>query len=321
MKLPSIYRDLESKIISCADSGTNIIILTTPDTGGTHLTELIVSNNSKKIKYIDSKDQDLSSYNLLNLNFYREPKAISVADSYFKKANNSQKIALVINNPAFIESEQFHKSFVAGHVYDTYYLGTRSNEDSYLMSEEIKKDLSDEEKEKIFKLSGGIARLIKFFSLNIEKADRTLDGLIQDKPLLIALKASIEIVQNSSNEDLIRLGYIDEGHLKSDVLKYYFKINPSKPKINILINQDLTFSEDNFNSDSRFTKIENEVLQKLLNQGIVKREEISDLKWGEGSYDKYSDQAINKTIERINKKLKKYRIISIPKLGYKIESR
>jgi hypothetical protein len=321
MKLPSIYQDLESKIISCADSGTNIIILTTPDTGGTHLTKLIAFNNSKSVKYIDSENQELSAYNLLNLNFYREPKAISVADSYFKKANNSQKIALVINNPTFIESEQFHKSFVAGHIYDTYYLGVRTKEDTNLMISELDPNLCSESMEKIYELSGGIARLIKFFSLNIEKVDWTLDELVQDKPLLIALKASVEIVQNLNNEDLIKMGYIDERGLKSEVLKYYLKIHPSKPKINILINQDLTFSEDNFNSDDRFTKIENGVLQKLLSLGVVKREEISDLKWGEGSYDKYSDQAINKTIERINKKLKKYRIISIPKLGYKIESR
>lgn len=317
-KMQQIYKDLEQKIVNCASIGTNIIILTTPDTGASHLSKLVVSNNPKIVKYIDKDHEELSNYNLLNLNFYSDPNAISIANKYFKTAKQSQKFALLINNPSFIDTNQFHKSFVAGHIYDTSYLGVRTKDDTYLMISELNPSLTKDLKEKIYELSGGIARLIKFFSLNTEKLSWTLDNLMADKPLLIALRASVEIIQNVKKEELQKFGYVENNKIVSVVLDHYFKLNPIILKADISINKDLTFSENGVKSDQKLTKIESDVLNLLIHDEVVKREQISDLKWGEGSYDKYSDQAINKTVERINKKIKFHKVVSVPKVGYKL---
>lgn len=317
-KMQQIYKDLEQKIVTCASSGTNIVILTTPDTGASHLSKLVASNNPEIVKYIYKDNEELFGFNLLNLNFYSDPNAISIANNYFKTAKQNQKFALLINNPSFIDTDVFHKSFVAGHIYDTYYLGVRTKNDTHLMTSELNQNLTPDLKEKVYELSGGIARLVKFFSLNTEKLNWTLDNLVCDKPLLIALRASVEIIKDVRKEELQKLGYVENNKIVSAILDHYFKLNPINLKADVNVNKDLSFSENGLKSIQKLTKIEGDVLNLLITDEVVKREQISDLKWGEGSYDKYSDQAINKTIERINKKIKAHKVISVPKVGYKL---
>ena len=89
----------------------------------------------------------------------------------------------------------------------------------------------------------------------------------------------------------------------------------------IVINKDLTFIEEGEARETPLIKAERDILEHLLSEGVVTREKVADFKWGDGSYDNFSDQAINKTIQRLNKKLIKHRITAIPKVGYKLETK
>jgi DNA-binding response OmpR family regulator len=89
-------------------------------------------------------------------------------------------------------------------------------------------------------------------------------------------------------------------------------------EIHLTLNKDLTFNEDEETAENRLTETEYNILKHLLNNILITREEIAQLKWGTESADKYSYWAINKTISRINNKLKIYKITAIPKVGYQI---
>jgi len=46
---------------------------------------------------------------------------------------------------------------------------------------------------------------------------------------------------------------------------------------------------------------------------------VSDIKWGIGKYDEFSDQAINKQMRRLSQKFSKFTIVTIPKVGFEIQ--
>jgi DNA-binding response OmpR family regulator len=84
------------------------------------------------------------------------------------------------------------------------------------------------------------------------------------------------------------------------------------------LNFDLSFEEDGVESQTKLTLAEKRILEELVkNEGQITREKIADFKWGEGSYDEFSDQAINKAVKRLNVKLTKYRLKAILGVGYK----
>src|SRR3989344_1336354 len=111
----------------------------------------------------------------------------------------------------------------------------------------------------------------------------------------------------------------DSQVFKSELLKRYFELHPSRSLLDIKVNVDLSYSENGELSKARFIKVEKLIIEEALrSEGVVTKEKVADFKWGKGSYDEYSDQAIGKTVQRLNKKLLAYELLPIRNVGYKL---
>jgi len=175
--------------------------------------------------------------------------------------------------------------------------------------------------QKLYKLSGGIGRLLKYLILNSVSLTVKLEDLINSENFSSVLESTVSVVAKCREDDLEKIGIMKQGLFQSEIVETYFKMNPKEKRLSIVIEKDLTFSEDGRSLVHKLTKTEKQVLAELISESMISREKIADFKWGEGSYDEYSDQAINKTMQRLANKLREHVIIPIPKVGYKIKTK
>jgi hypothetical protein len=90
--------------------------------------------------------------------------------------------------------------------------------------------------------------------------------------------------------------------------------------LEIEVGDDLVMMEDGQKTGETMTVLEKQIVEYAATHGgIIPKEKIAEFKWGEGSYDQYSDQAIGKTMQRLEKKLHKYQLSALIKVGYKLE--
>ena len=90
----------------------------------------------------------------------------------------------------------------------------------------------------------------------------------------------------------------------------------------IEIDFDLSIREDGQMSKEKLTEVEARILREMMqNEGKMTKDKVSEIKWGKAEFDEFSDQAINKTMRRINEKMTVYKITTIPKVGFVIEKR
>ena len=314
------YKSLEAELIRSVRLGSNCAVVTIPGFGISYfLQKFLEKNKESGFSYITNSNQNLSKFNILDLDFDKNKDSLKTADAYFRKATLEQKFAVVINTPALLHSSIYESSFLTSHVYSTFYFKTRDLNDTGSFAREINKDLSDKEIEKIYNLTGGIASLVKYFAINNEEIGRDIDQLLENSSFLKIIIQTVNTISETNNKELTQLGLKVSDRFVSEILEKYFKMHTIVFKPQILINKDLSFEENGRLSKEKLTKIESQVLEYILENKIIEREKISEYKWGEGKYDKFSDQAINKTIQRINDKLQNYRFVSISKLGYKLE--
>ena len=315
------YKNLESELLKDIKLGSNSVLLSVPGLGISYfLKKFVERNKGLGISYISQSGEKLSKFNILDLDFDKSESALITSDEYFKKADLNQKLAVVVNTPSILYTPTYGSSLTSGHVYSIYYFKVRNVKDTALFAREINNSLSDTDVDKIYDLSGGIGILIKYFAINKEKISLGLEIMLEDPSLTKVISQTIKVISDMSDSDLSQLGLKSSDKYTSKVLDTYFKTHPLNLKPQILINKDFSFEENGELSYEKLTKIEKEVLDYTLQNQIIEREKISEFKWGEGKYDKFSDQAINKTIQRINAKLQNYRLVSISKLGYKLES-
>lgn len=146
-------------------------------------------------------------------------------------------------------------------------------------------------------------------------------GQEDDSQLQLILRPLVEAVLRCNEEELGKLGIIGQGKWRSQILEKLVD-RERKNVINLIVNPDLTINEDSKINENRFTAVEKAVLEEMLrNNGMVNKEKVAEAKWGENSYDSFSDQAINKTMRRLSSKLKKYRVSSLTGVGYKLVRR
>lgn len=316
----ALYKGFEKELLSNISLKSNSLILTIPGLGITFFIKKFLEKHSfGGVKYIDTSEDDLSNFNILDLNFDKDENALGIADSYFRKANLDQKFALVVNKPSVIETQKFKSTFLSSHIYSTYYFRARNPKDTQTFALEINKSLKREEIAKIYELSGGIGRFIKFLAISKDALTNDTKDFLENKAFGGILMSTAKAISDCSGEILENLGIKEKGRFKSLILAKYFELNPPSLRIDIELNPDLSFSEDGRISIHRLTKIEKQILQNLLDEGpVISKEKIAEIKWGGGSYDQYSDQAIGKTMQRLNDKLSRYKLEAIPRMGYKI---
>lgn len=317
------YKDFENEINKAIQSKYSILIVSLPGAGATFfIKKFLEKYGNKKISYISEAGNQLSEFNFLDLDFNKITNTIKIVDSYIKSANVRQKFAVVVNTPNFLDTEKFKKSTLSSHFYKIYWIKNMDLDRAKILMEDCSAKITDKTLKEILNLTGGIARITRHFILNPDKLKLSFPDLLSDKSFDHIFKPTVELIAKCEDKDLEKLQIKKNGKFVSSLLENYFSNNPIPPKYNLIIHTDGTIYEDGVKSESSFLNTEKKIIQKALQENnLITKEDISKIKWGEGSYDEYSDQAIKKTMQRINKKLTLFIFTAIPTIGYKLEKR
>lgn len=306
------YSEFATQLDQSRQTQSNLLIVTLPGFGVSALINAYLTRSPLEPEF----------YNILNLDFNRYPEALKTAQDRFAQAVPKQKFCLVVNKPALIESPEFKNSSLFTHFYSTYHLCPRSIEDCRQIVLSLSPKTKATQIKKIFDLSGGIVQLAKYLTVNQDKIENQ-DQLYSDPQLLSILKMISDGAANTSRLILQKLGAVNEsGNWISQLMANWFVRHLSSTDFQIKANFDLSFEENGVKNPNQLTRTEKEIIDFILqHQNKISREEVSDLKWGQGKYDNFSDEAINVTMRRLNKKLRLYQVRTIPKVGYVLERR
>ena len=309
---------VKKQILDSISNQTNTIVFSFSGNGGRFFLKKIIDSSSQKITVISSKKDTPSSVNLIEVKSSDFSKDLSLINFCFNKATPDQKFIIYSDNPyLFLSLDQKSHPFL-NHIYKKIYIPVRNPDETKDFIVELDKDLIGQFT-KIHLLSGGISRLIKYLCLNSNLLSLSPNQILdQDSDIKKILDTIARNIYQLKKNQLLNFNLTDtkEGPTSS-LLDCYLSINQHL-FINININPDFSFAEDHQLSKSIFTKSEADIICYLIENQIINRDTLAKLKWGKLSYENYSDQAINQTISRINSKLEKHIIQSIPKLGYKL---
>ena len=289
------------------------ILVSVPGMGASYFCKKLVENDPS-IRYINIEGQDLATFNILDFDFDRDGDSGRKVDDYFKKALPDQKFLVILNRPDFVESGKIDECFFARRVYKQLWFKANDLEATRLMVLEFIDNPDEILINKIFELSGGLRRIIKYFAVNKELVDLDVQALVNREDLQRLLIPSVLVINKTSEESLSKLG-LKTNELMKELIKNVVEI------IDIKVNKDMRLIENGQDGET-LTKIEKQILELALSESenVITKEKIASQKWGEGSYDEYSDQAISKTIQRLNAKLQKHLFEPIPQVGYKLKA-
>ncbi|TSC85292.1 MAG: hypothetical protein G01um101416_958 [Microgenomates group bacterium Gr01-1014_16] len=316
------FYELEAfkKLVAALDEArrlkSNLLIVSLPGMGASYYLKKYLEKG-KPGKYISEAEQDLEESNILDLDFDTNGKALVQVDEYLKRAGAEQKFAVVINMPQILEASRFLESYLGRHAYKTYYFGLPGEEVVLQMAKYMNVGLSKVQKEKILSLTGGVGRWVKFLLGHLDLLDKPDEMMMSDE-LWRVVEPTVKVVSRCSHEVLEKLGL---GSDMPELVKMFANKSEGSGEVDVVVGRDLVLSESG-EPGVRALKIEADILNLMLgNNGVVEKEKVADLKWGEGTYDKFSDQAINKTMRRLDKKLKAHRIETISGYGFKLVRR
>ncbi len=293
------YKEIEKVIDQHRQMKANLLLVSVPGMGGSHLLKMYAKRHPEVV-YISEKGKILGEFQLVDLGFDINPEALSVAEEYFKKADWDQKIVLLVNDPNILKKEVFKESYIPSHIYGREFLKVLSKKDIEILAKYFNEKLNNEEIERIYELSGALPQIAKFLAVNN----------LEDEGIETVLKSISRVINKMSESDLEKHG-LKIGGLVSSV--------GANKSFDFKINFDLSFEEKGKVSEFKLSPEEKKIIEWMLeNEGLVSKEKVADLKWGEGKYDKFSDQAINKAMRRLADKLKVYVIETVPRVGYRI---
>ena len=282
----------------------NLAVVSVPGMGCSRLLKQYIADNPE-VKYINKPGEELGDFNILDLAFDLNSEALKWADDYFHQAGSGQGIAIAINTPYIFSSEEYRYSFVRGHVYKEYWLKTADIGETAEILLLMKIKCSRKRVEEIWRDSGGLRQLIKY--------EAVADGGLIDA----VIEPILKVVSRCSPADLEKLGLVENGKIKSKLLAG--NVGLSNKDLDIKVAFDLSVTEAGQSTGERLTQTEANILRIMVtDSGEITKEGVSNIKWGEGKYDALSDRAINKAMRRLSEKLVKHKIITIPKVGYKI---
>lgn len=323
MNLSSLpeYKNLEKELDRCVKLNINFLIVTFVGYSVSFYLKKILDKKNKNITYINQDNQNLSRYNILDLDFCNNENALEIVEKYLRSANLDQKFAVVINTPQILDTNEFKKSYIGTHFYSVYKFIKPSLEKTYAYAEHMNVKISRKQIQLLHNLSGGIGRLGKYLLTNPQLIDYTAETLAVDENIVKLINPIIDTYSKSTNSLLEEYGVKKDGHFTSEIIDKYIDKHPSEKVLEISISPDLILIENNTESN-KLNSVEAPIIKYIIsNKGFIEKEKIAEIKWGEGSYDKYSDQAIVKTIRRLNKKMKFYKFATISRVGYKLEEK
>ena len=317
------YKDFETQILKAIKGNYNILIYCLLSADAEFFIKKFIEKHKKdKFKYITRNGETLVKFNFLNMDFNNASLALNEADSYLLHSNVDQKLAVVINNLGVLNSEIFRKSVLSRRYYTDVYIKNMDLERAKILAVDCNVKVSDKVMSEILEKTGGIAILTKYFVLNLDKLNLDYSELLEDAVFKNMLWFICEHIAVCNQSHLVEFGIKCEGEFTGSIIREYFKRNQFVLTFDISMDEDGHFREFGLENQNIFLKIERNIILKANdNKGMVTKEEISDIKWGKDSYDEYSDQAIKKTIQRINKKLEKHVFVAIPTIGYRLTSK
>jgi len=297
---------------------TNVAILALPGTGLSHY---LKEYKLKKIEvtYIsDIKNFVLSKLNIIDVSFLTNPDVYVEIDKLWLEAKTDQKFVVVIDDPGWVRSVDCQKSQFMQRVYKTIYLSVHQKKDVENIAKEKNININIEQINHVVSESAGLGKLIKYIAF---KEDFGGSWWKNDEQLFRMITPTLVAISHCSEEELEKFGIkAVEKFVSPLIADLMTKITGAT--FDIKIDDDLTILENGQSFGKKMGVTEKQIINEMLkNKGIIVKEKIAEIKWGENSYDSYSDQAIKKTMMRLSVKLKKYRIKSITKVGYQIVNR
>lgn len=312
------YKNLRKELIRLSKINVNFLIVTFVGYSVSYYLKKILEDKKLNIAYIYERNQNLTKYNILDLDFYSNPDALKIVEEYLKSANLNQKFAVVINTPQILDSEDFKKTYIGTHFYSIYKFKKPRFDTIKVYARDMKVKLDETESKTTYSLTGGIGRLGKYILTNKDLIKLSPNELIENENIVKLIKPIVEVYSKNTKSLKEEFGVIEVGKYSSALIDAYLAKNPMGSNLEVEVSQDL-FLIENGKTQSKLNGVEAKIVRFLiLNNYLIEKEKIADIKWGEGSYDKYSDQAIVKTIRRLNKKFVNYKMKTISKVGYKL---
>lgn len=297
----------------------NLAIVGLPGYGLSHYCKEMCNNEKGLgLKYLTRVERITRGFAVVNLGWDINENAVKEGNGMAQETDleGSGKLIMVITAPGKTLVDEYKTGYFCKHVYKTYFWGKMTEKDLMVIIKELDFDGSKEEKKRIIRLSAGSLQLIKLLIVQWKKYREMSDKEILEDGEVRSIANHIRDELEKCNSELLQKLGLDE--MTGSILDGC----KTRTKIEIGISNDLLVTEDGEKTGSQMTLTEREIIEKaILNGGVITKEIVSDVKWGEGKYDKFSDQAIKKQILRINNKLKSYKFVAIPRVGYKLEKK
>lgn len=313
------FANLIAELDEARKTCSNLLVVALPGFGLNSYFKKYQDQNNR-VAIITPDNTEISDFNLIIMSSVWGGSIFSSIDSILRQANPSQKFCLGTTRPWIIHSPEYTSSYLSKHLYKTVWLKPYDSEDSAVIAKSYNRNLSNSDINKIHALSGGIPQLIKYLSINNKMLKSDIDTLVADHNLGHILSPIVDAIQKTPVEYLEKLGALDANKvLVSNLLSAFSESTPVSG-IAIQIGFDLSIKENGVNYGQKLTKSEAQILETMLKKsGQISKEEISDIKWGQGKYDQFSDQAIHKTMSRIAGKLRVHKITTVPQVGFIIK--
>lgn len=315
------YREFERAIWDHWNRKASVLVVTVSGMSENFFAKKFSQRWKKKgVTLVDSVNQRIGRFTVLMVDAASDEHELEMVDTYLRSAALDQKFAVVVNNPSIVETEQFRRSYTSKHVYGTYYLRALPEDMMKIFASELGVSLSKTDLSRVYRLTGGVARWIKWLMVHRDRLGDTPQELLRNEEFLQVLEPTMTLIGVCSDAVLAKLGLEENDHWNGAIADEYFQHHPRQPSFAIAINPDLRVTEKGRVSDQCLTALEKSILESMIaRDGVITKDQVADLKYGAGRYDRFSDQAINKAMRRLDEKLDMYRIATIPKFGFKIE--
>lgn len=276
----------------------------------------------REVNYINSPNQELTQNNIIDID-NSESNNFQILNNLFLKSQvkiPSKTLSFIIYKPPLFFNDKNEQSEFKQHIHQIFWMRTQNLSEHKTFVKRIDPQASQKQIDKIFELSGGIPTLTKFLCFNKELLDISIEEICNNPKLETIITKTTSIIKDIDNSNLLKMGLKNENGWGSKIVEALVnKTNSST--LNIVINDDYSFSENQILSKNKLTLVESQILQNFIKKITISREEIEKLKWGDNENQKFSYWAVNKTISRLNSKLEKYIIKPLYKSGYTIRSK
>lgn len=310
-------------IEGCKQREINGLVVSFPGLGVSYVAKEL--STKEGIVFITGRGSELGRANIIYLDWVNNLESVETLDKYFLAAKSDQVIIAVLDDPSLLDSEVFKNSYASKRFYDQYWFGVMDKVETFELIESFVAKIPEKEKQKIWEISGGIPQIIKHLALRTKSRD--LEKLGGEFATQVICQPMIKIINRTSKTHLEKLGIYsgfrvgarNDKNIKVQLVSSLLGklVGQDSFVFDIKIRPDLLVLEDGENYKERLSRLERDILSRMLNNGgFVTKDQVAEIKWGSEEFSKFSDQAINKTMRRLDLRLHRYKVVTKWKTGY-----